>query len=322
MIDLAPTHGQRADAETVIVIEGPFALREVLRLHLRGHGDPTMRLSSTEAWRAMRTPEGVATLRLAVTGRDRLRAQAWGTGAEWAVERAGPLVGADDDPLGAITPIRQAVDRSALLRRLVRDRPSLLRVGRTGLIIEALVPAILEQKVTGEEARRAWRFLVDRYGEAAPGPGAALRMRVPPAAATLAGLPYFAYHPAGVEQRRADVIRHAASRAEWLEAAVELGPAEADRRLQVLPGIGPWTAAEVTLRALGDPDAVPVGDYHLPHLVTYLLAGERRGTDERMLELLEPYRPHRARILRLLEGSGAGPRRRGPRMSPRRIERH
>jgi 3-methyladenine DNA glycosylase/8-oxoguanine DNA glycosylase len=75
----------------------------------------------------------------------------------------------------------------------------------------------------------------------------------------------------------------------------------------------------VTLRALGDPDAVSVGDFHLPNVVAYALAGEPRANDGRMLELLEPWRGHRARVVRLLEASGIEPPRYGPRLSSRDI---
>jgi 3-methyladenine DNA glycosylase/8-oxoguanine DNA glycosylase len=97
---------------------------------------------------------------------------------------------------------------------------------------------------------------------------------------------------------------------------------DASARLEAIPGIGAWTTAEVAFRALGDADAVSVGDFHLPHQVSWALAGERRGSDERMLELLAPFTPHRARIVRLIEASGVGPERRGPRLAARRIERH
>ena len=142
----------------------------------------------------------------------------------------------------------------------------------------------------------------------------------PPTPATLAALPYYAYHPFGIERRRAELIRRVASRAAWFEAIVDLPLPEAYARLTAVPGIGPWTAAEVGVRALGDPDAVSVGDFHLPNLVAYALAGEPRGNDARMLELLEPYRGQRARVMRLLELSGIRPPRYGPRLSPRRIE--
>jgi 3-methyladenine DNA glycosylase/8-oxoguanine DNA glycosylase len=309
-----------AAAETEIEVRGPFELRDVLRPHLRGLGDPTMRLSPTEAWRAMRTPDGPATLRLTTTGPGRVRAHAWGTGARWAIGRTGSLIGADDEPLAAVASIAEAVRRYRLLADLVRRRPTLLRIGRTELVWESLLPAILEQKVTGDEARRAWRYLLREHGEPAPGPAGGLRLRVPPAAATLAALPYYAFHPAGVEQRRAETIRRVAAQGDRLEAIVRLPISDANARLLAIPGVGSWTAAEVAFRALGDADAVSVGDYHLLHLVSWALVGERRGSDERMLELLAPFAPHRGRILRLIEASGIGPSRRGPRMTPRRIE--
>ena len=86
-----------------------------------------------------------------------------------------------------------------------------------------------------------------------------------------------------------------------------------------LPGIGPWSAAEVSMIALGDSDAVSLGDYHLPHQVSWALAGEPRGTDDRMIQLLEPYRGHRARVIRLLTLGGIQAPRFGPRIRLRRI---
>jgi 3-methyladenine DNA glycosylase/8-oxoguanine DNA glycosylase len=308
------------EAETTIMIEGPFDLRAVLRPHLRGYGDPAMRLTATDAWRAIDTPDGPATLHLVIAGPGTIRGRAWGPGAGWAIEHTPALVGADDDPLTAIEAIRPAIEANRLLRDLVRRRPTLLRIGRTGRVWEAMLPAVLEQKVTGEEARRAWRYLVRRYGEPAPGPGGVAGLRVAPTPEVIASLPYFAFHPAGVEQRRAETIRRVAGAAPRLEGLIGTTPADAQQRMRDVPGIGPWTAAEVASRALGDPDAVSIGDFHLPHLVSWALAGERRGSDERMLELLGPFVPHRARIVRLLEGSGVAPARRGPRLAPRRIE--
>ena len=88
-----------------------------------------------------------------------------------------------------------------------------------------------------------------------------------------------------------------------------MGAPEARRRLTAIPGVGPWSAAEVALVALGDADAVSLGDFHLPHQVCWALAGVPRGDDDTMLELLEPYRGHRGRVLRLLfEGGVAAPR--------------
>ena len=183
------------------------------------------------------------------------------------------------------------------------------------------MPAVLEQKITGDEARRVYRALIQAHGEPAPGP---LGLRLGPSAERLAALPYYAFHPLGLERRRADLLRRLAASARRLEALTALDPAEARRRLQAIPGIGPWTAGEVGRAAFGDPDAVSVGDYHLPDLVCWMLAGERPGSDARMLELLEPWRGQRGRVVRWLELAsfdlaGLGPARRGPRMPSRSI---
>ena len=291
-------------------IRHPLDLRLTLAPLRRGSFDPTIRLSTGRAWRATRTPDGPASVALVHAGEE-LRAEAWGPGADRLLADIPALLGLDEDP-GAIP------TGHPLIARLAR-RDTGIRIPRTLAVVESLVPAILEQKVTSDEAHRATIGLIRAHGEPAPGP-AEWRLRLPPAPATLAALPYYAYHPFGIERRRAELIRRIASRASWFEAIVDLPLPDAYARLTAVPGIGPWTAAEVGVRALGDADAVSVGDFHLPNLVAYALAGEPRGNDTRMLELLEPYRGQRARVMRLLELSGIRPPRYGPRLAPRRIE--
>ncbi|MEX2546361.1 MAG: DNA-3-methyladenine glycosylase 2 family protein [Chloroflexota bacterium] len=268
----------------------------------QGPSDPQMRLEPGSASRAMRTSRGPATLNVRATGGGVL-ARAWGPGAAQALELVPGLIGALDDA-GAL------VARHALVAELARTRPG-LRLTRSGSVFDALVVSILGQKVTSVEARGSFRELVMRHGEPAPGP---LGLRLPPSPEKLARLPYFAFHPLGVERRRADTIRAAAAVVAQLERIVDLPPDEGRRRLLSLPGVGEWTAAETMRFALGDPDAISVGDYHLPHLVCWALAGEARGTDERMLELLEPYRGQRARVALLLEHGGLRQIRRAPRL--------
>ena len=266
-----------------------------------------MRLASHRAIRATRTADGPATIELSLRGRV-LHVESWGPGAARALDGAPHLVGIEDahDPFAPT---------DTLLADLDRRMPG-LRIGRTGAVLEALIPAILEQKVTGTEARRAYRGIIARWGEAAPGP---FGLRLLPRPEVLARLPYEAFHPIGLERRRADLVRTVAAHAARFEEIVDMPLPDAYRRLMVLPGLGPWTAAEVALRALGDVDAVSVGDFHIPSMVAFALAGERRATDIRMLELLEPYRGQRGRVIRLIEASGIRPPARGPRMAPRSI---
>jgi 3-methyladenine DNA glycosylase/8-oxoguanine DNA glycosylase len=334
----------------------PFAVdvRLTLSVQGRGRGDPTFRADEAGAiWRTSLTPDGPATIRV-LPGRPpaqadgvpqaqratqpeepappgtRVRAQAWGPGAQWLLDALPAILGLHDDASGF------APDAHPVIRDAARRHPG-LRVGRSGRLLEALVPAILEQKVVVLEAHRAWRILLAKYGTRPPGP-APSGMRVFPDPGTWRRIPSWEWHRAGVEGVRAETIIRAASVADSLERLLVLTHEEADRRLRTIPGIGVWTSAEARQRAAGDPDAVSVGDYHLKNVVGWALAGRDRSTDEEMLALLEPFKGHRHRATRLIglsrgngtgtgpgraAGSGiarygaGGPPRRGPRMSVR-----
>lgn len=263
-----------------------------------------------QAWRAGRTPAGPATILVQVDG-ERAEVEAWGLGADWALENVPALLGEHDDP-SSFEP------RHEIVARLHRRFPG-LRIGRTGVIWDHLPHIILEQKVTGPEASRSWRSLVRTFGEPAPGP---TDLRLGPAAEVLAALPYYDFHPHGVERKRAEIIINAARRIDRIEEAVAMPVTQAYERMMAVRGIGIWTASLVLGRAIGDPDAIPIGDYHVKNSVTWALAGEPRGTDERMIELLEPYRGHRQRVVRLLHLGGVGAPKYGPRTTPRNIRRH
>ncbi len=306
------TERQRSEhaVETVIRPRMPIHLGLTLAPLRRGGGDPTMAVDGDGSWwRATRTPLGPVATRFACAGGE-VRVSGWGEGAEWAIEAAPELLGSRDTVEGFDPP-------SGLVRELHRRMPG-LRITRSRAVFEAIVPSIIEQKVAGAAARDSYRAMVMAWGEAAPGPR---RLRVPPAPARVAAEPYFEFHPFGIEQRRASFLRSAARYARRLEATLDMTLSEAHRRLRALPGVGPWTAEEVAIVALGDADAVSIGDYHLPHNVSWALAGEPRGTDERMLELLEPFRGHRGRVIRLIVASGIGAPRYGPRQPIRSFAR-
>ena len=293
-----------ADARGFVSLTAPIDLQLTLWPVAHGRGDPTIRFGPGDIWRATRTPEGPATIRLRRTQAG-VDVAAWGAGAENAIAGAADLVGANDEP-------QLLEPRHRLIGELVHRFPG-LRLPRTNRPFEALFPAICEQKVSGVDARRAFRGIIASHGEDAPGPAG---LRLPPSAATLAALPYFAFHRFGLERRRADLIRITAQLAARIEVAT---PAEVYARLGAIPGIGPWTLAEVGRIAFGDPDALSVGDYHLPNVVAWALAREPRADDARMVDLLEPYRGQRGRVQRLLEASGITAPRYGPRMAPQPI---
>jgi 3-methyladenine DNA glycosylase/8-oxoguanine DNA glycosylase len=298
-----------------LALERPLDLVATLRPLYRGLGDPTMRLGPGGVERASETVAGPAAIAVTMEG-ETVRAEAWGPGGDALLETLPGFLGLDDDDATFDPSLHPVIADLARRRRG-------LRLGRTGAVFDALVPAILEQKITGGEAFRAYRRLVSRHGTVAPGPSG---LRVPPSAKTVAALPSFAFPPLGIEPRRGGLLRRVASDASRLEAAAAparepngggAGSFELAARLRRYSGIGPWTAAEVTLRALGDPDAVSVGDAHLSNVVAWALAREPRGTDERMLELLVPWAGHRARVIRLLELARFVPPRYGPRVAPR-----
>jgi 3-methyladenine DNA glycosylase/8-oxoguanine DNA glycosylase len=260
-----------------------------------------MLLGDRAVLRATRTPDGPATIRADHEG-DRIRAEAWGPGAEWILEQAPALLGLLDDQHGF-------APQAGLVHRLHREAPD-LRMPRTGRVVEALIPAVLAQRVTSFEARRAYLQLVERWGEPAPGPGG---LTLQPLPVQIAELPYYDLHLIGMEKKRADALKRVCAHASRLEAAGQGTPPQLRERLEAIPGVGPWTSAEVSRAALGDADAVSVGDYHLKHLVCWALAREDPGSDGRMLELLEPYAPHRGRVCLLLQDGRQRARRKAPR---------
>jgi 3-methyladenine DNA glycosylase/8-oxoguanine DNA glycosylase len=275
---------------TALSMERPPNLPQTLAHARMGNGDPCLKLVAGDVWRATRTPLGPATERVRLASDGTVVVEAWGPGAEWLIERAPELCGAHDNPDG-FRPDQPVV------RDLVHRHPG-LRIGRSGAVFETALLVTLEQRVATRDAWRSWWLMVRALGEPAPGPLPGLW--APPSPERIAHTPYEVFHRFGIERRRADVMRRLALVARRLEETLSLSLEAAYRRFRAVTGVGPWTAARVGLIALGDPDAVAVGDLHLPHIVSWWLAGERRGSDERMLELLEPFRGHRGRVIRLL----------------------
>ena len=311
-----------AAVERILPIPWPIDLRLTLVWLQRGRQDLTMRVRHQEVIRATRTPEGPTTLHVCMDAeRMAIRAKAWGAGKVWAMEMLPDLVGMHDDNLPFTRMLSDASDVPGLT--LVRDlhrRYAGLRIPRIGTVTEVLIPVILEQKVAGLEAHRSYRQMVAALGEPAPGPAeVAAGLMLPPAPSTLVTTPYWGYHRFGVERKRAESIRLACSYAGRIDSLAAVSPQAAQGKITSLQGIGPWSAAEVALAALGDADAVSTGDFHLPHQMAWAFTGTPRSTDAHMLELLEPYRGQRGRVIRLLEAAGIAAPRRGPRQPLRSV---
>jgi 3-methyladenine DNA glycosylase/8-oxoguanine DNA glycosylase len=280
--------------ERTLRFSGPASPGLTLAPQRRGPGDPCYQLDPDQSiWRTSLQASGPVTARIYRTAPDTVGCQAWGDGADEFVEALPALLGADDDP-GAFRPHHPVIEAAA-------NRVPHLRLGRTARVLEALIPAVIEQRVTGADAFRAWRLLVTKFGTPAPGPAPA-RMRVPPSADVWRRIPSWEFHLANVDPGRARTIVGCAQRADALERLSGRPAAAARDALTSLPGIGVWTAAETAQRAFGDTDALSIGDYHISKMIGWTLIGQPVD-DAGMVELLEPERPHRYRAVRLLEAS-------------------
>ena len=294
----------------------PTQVQRTLRVLRRGTGDPTYRVEYgpddgpvNAVWRTALTPDGPGTLRARVgreagpqgTGADvdaEVELDAWGEGAQWLLKQAPAMLGAEDD----LTGFAELAAIHPLLAEAHRTR-SQLRLVRTGLVLQALIPAILEQKVTTLSAYAAWRRLVRAYGTPAPGPDWMPRdMYVLPEPRAWTLIPSWEWRRAEVDGKRAETIIRACRRAAAIERLADADADEAAAKLQTIPGIGPWTAAETLQRSHGAPDLVSVGDLHLPRIICGILGepGDRTYDDAKMLELLAPFAPHRQRAVRIL----------------------
>lgn len=304
-----PTRGSERPLETEYRPRRPVDLRRTVLYQRHGGGDPTMVIAGEVIWRASRTPEGIATLAIRETSPGVIRGAAWGPGAGWALAQLPALCGALDDPAG-FDPSHHPLIAAA------HHRNPGVRIGRTDIFFDSLASAIIEQKVTGMQAFAAWRCLVTWHGERAPGPTPG-PMFAPPSVEGWRMIPSWSWHRAGLEPPQSRTIVDVARRGDAIgRTFMSAADGEArDRVLITQRGIGPWTSAETRIRALGDPDAVSVGDFHLSHGVGYALTG-RRVDDDGMLELLAPWAGQRQRVIRLIEASGVREPRRAPRLHP------
>ena len=291
--------------ECSVEFAGPASPGYTLSPLRRGGGDPCYVTASDGAiWRTSLMRTGPVTARISRSGACTIACEAWGSGAAEFAAGLPALLGADDDASG-FSPVEPTIAEA-------HRRVPHLRLGRTGRVMESLIPAVIEQRVAGKDAFRSWRLLVTKYGAPAPGPAPA-RMRVPPPSEVWRRIPSWEFHLANVDPGRARTLVGCAQRADSLERLVTRPAEQAREALTSLPGVGVWTAAETAQRAFGDADALSIGDYHLAKVVGWSLLGHPID-DDAMVALLAPLRPHRHRAVRLLEVSGLA---RNPRFGAR-----
>lgn len=299
-------------AQTHYAPRTPLDVARTLAPLFQGTSDPTTRIdrATGDRWLVLRNEAGAASVCVRAV-RDGARVVAFGPGAERAIELVPELLGRGDDWSGLEL---RAVPWLAEVRR----RHPGLRLCRTNHVFPALAQAIMAQKVTGLEAHRGWAWLHHRHADPAPGPAHLVPrgLRAPLTPEQWRRIPAYHWHQAGVDHARSTTIGCAAAVASALERTLTLGRGgdEITARLRTVPGVGVWTAAETTQRSHGDPDSPSFGDYHVAHGVGYALTGARTD-DEGMRVLLEPWRGHRQRVVRLLGLSGRVEPRRGPRMT-------
>jgi 3-methyladenine DNA glycosylase/8-oxoguanine DNA glycosylase len=299
----APSPAPSASAR--LATRRPIDLALTLAPLRHGRDDPTIQLGPDAVWLARATAAGPATLRLRAEA-DAILAEAWGPGAAQALEAAPGLAGLLDDPTALVA-------RQPIVAEL-QQRFAGLRLPRTGQLAPALIPAAIEDRAVPARAQATYLALLRRLGSPAPGP---LPLLLPPSAADLAALSRSDFERLGLD-RRAELLRRIGEAGPEIEALMALGPEQARGRLQEMLGIRPWIAAEATRAAFGDPDAVSPGDARLPDLVSWALARKLQANEEMMLELLEPYRGQRARVVRLLGAANLEVPRFGPLPAPRR----
>lgn len=295
--------------QTTFALTAPIDVVGTLTRVRRGPHDPTLRILHDEIWWATRTVDGPASLHLVIEA-DHAEARAWGPGASTMLETVPDLIGLNDSH-------QEFRPDHPVVRGWLHDHPG-IRVPRTRAVYETLVASVLEQRVTAFEARRAQEQVMERWGEPAPGPDDHA-LRLPPDPKVLAGAAPYDLHILGVEQERADTIRRVAANATYLDGLADLPLDAATSHLLEVSGVGPWSAAETSMIALGDADAVPLGDAQLPAAVTFALTGQAVDDDEAMLDALKPFAGHRARVLLLMAAAGVEAPERGPRYAPRDV---
>lgn len=311
------------DASTTLHPDVPVDVALTLGVLQRGRADPAVQSRPEGVWLCFRVPGSGDPVTLLVRPAPSpqtpgpVSVGAWGPGATAAVEQASRLLGLEDDWSVFDALLTEGVPGGDVLPSGVveaRRRHPGLRLPATARVVDQLFTVVLEQKVTHDQARSGWRWLVRNHGDPAPSPAPA-GMRLPPTPEAVRRIPSWGWHAGWVQPAQSKIMLRVAERAPALERLGDRPVEEAAAALTTLPGIGAWTAAETVQRTHGAPDTVAVGDYHLAHHVGEVLSG-RRADDAGMMRLLAPWTGHRQRVVRLIGLAGYRYSRFGPKLAP------
>lgn len=288
-------------ATTYLKLPKPYHLGRTLRLLSMGHADRGLIIEDRQARMCFATPSGSVSLQATVIEPDTLTIELRGDGSEWMIPHLPALLGLLDDPF-SFQPTGPA-------KRLVDQLPG-AHLPRLPVIFHRLIQIVLQQLVSWKDATESWRDMVQTFGTPAPGPW---KMKIGPTAEQLKKLAYYDLVDCGVLPRQARTVLRLAREEPRIERLARTDQEGLVRFLHSVPGVGEWTVQYLLGTALGDADALLTGDYGLPHAVSWLLQRKPRSDDAEMVELLEPFRGHRFRLVHLIQQGAVKPPRYGPR---------
>ncbi len=190
--------------------------------------------------------------------------------------------------------IAEQLAADELLGAAVQARPG-LRVPGAWDPFELTVRAILGQQVTVRGATTLAGRIASRYGEPIDTDVDGID-RLFPAPASLTEI---ALDGQGMPTKRVETIRNLALRMELERSTFDAEPDRFVEELCRIPGLGPWTAHYVAMRALGEPDAFPASDLGLRKAVAAIEKGDipTAAQLERRAERWRPWRSYAAMYL-------------------------
>lgn len=263
--------------------------------------DPSVRITPDAAVMATHTLLGPAWVATDLAG----RVSMGGPGAAVAEQRRPDPAGLRDD-FQSLSPAHLVIDR-------LQHRFAPVRIGSSSDVYKASLTATLGQRITAAEAVNQWARICRAFSDSIDTPFGPLL--APPDPVRFAGMFPHQLHALGIEESRARTLIGIA-KVFARPGTHQIDPTMALSRIRMeVPRFGPWTQALVEAEALGNPDAVAVGDFHLKNVVAHALCGKPRGTDDEMIAALHPYAGQRGRVLMWLGLGGIvapkfGPRRR------------